>query len=123
MNKKSTLLQVISILQIVFSGIAALILLLALVAGTVLASGLVIFASLIGLASAGFNLYAGIVGVKNCAKPENAQKCFTIGVIMVVLAGVNVVLGLVSNGFSISSITNLVLPVLYLIGANQLKAM
>ena len=75
------------------------------------------------LISAGWNLFAGILGIKNCDKPEKAQVCFAIGVIMVVLA----VLGLLASAINSAltwwgAVLDLILPVLYLVGALQNKS-
>ena len=80
-------------------------------------------ASVLVLASAVFQLIAGIMGVKNCDKPEKAQACLVMGIIVAILsvAG-NVtsnVLGSDFNAFNYA--TGLVIPVLYIIGAAKNK--
>ena len=72
------------------------------------------------LVSSIFELIAGIVGVKNCNKPEKAGTCMVWGIIVIALSVLSDVLTLVGNpdNFSIVSLlTGLVIPVLYLIGA------
>ena len=76
-------------------------------------------ASVLVLASAVFQLIAGIMGVKNCDKPEKAQSCLVMGVIVAILsvAG-NVTSSVLGSSFNITSyVTGLVIPVLYIIGA------
>ena len=86
------------------------------------AGGLLLASALI-LASAVFQLIAGIMGVKNCDKPEKAQSCLVMGVIVAVLsvAG-NIISNVLGSDFNIISYaTGLVIPVLYIIGAIKNK--
>lgn len=86
------------------------------------AGGLMLASALI-LASAVFQLIAGIMGVKNCDKPEKAQTCLVMGIIVAILsvAGnvISNVLGSDFNAFNYA--TGLVIPVLYIIGAAKNK--
>ena len=80
-------------------------------------------ASVLVLASAVFQLIAGIMGVKNCDKPEKAQACLVMGIIVAILsvAG-NVTSNVLGSSFNILSYaTGLVIPVLYIIGAVKNK--
>ena len=86
------------------------------------AGGLMLASALI-LASAVFQLIAGIMGVKNCDKPEKAQSCLVMGVIVAILsvAG-NIISNVLGSSFNILSYaTGLVIPVLYIIGAVKNK--
>lgn len=86
------------------------------------AVGLMLASALI-LASAVFQLIAGIMGVKNCDKPEKAQSCIVIGVIVAILsvAG-NVISNVLGSDFNIINYaTGLIIPVLYIIGAVKNK--
>ena len=80
-------------------------------------------ASVLVLASAVFQLIAGIMGVKNCDKPEKAQTCLVMGIIVAILsvAGnvISNVLGSDFNAFNYA--TGLVIPGLYIIGAAKNK--
>ena len=80
-------------------------------------------ASALILASAVFQLVAGIMGVKNCDKPEKAQSCIVIGVIVAILsvAG-NVISNVLGSDFNIINyVAGLIIPVLYIIGAVKNK--
>lgn len=69
-------------------------------------------------------LIAGIWGARNWKTPQKAGKCATIGFIILVLNIVTVVLGVMQAGFTgavIASIAFLLLPILYVVGALQLK--
>ena len=82
-------------------------------------------ASVLVLASAVFQLIAGIMGVKNCDKPEKAQTCLVMGIIVAILsvAGnvISNVLGSDFNAFNYA--TGLIIPVLYIIGAVKNKTL
>ena len=103
----------------IIGGIVALIGAGALAAVLETSAGGLILASVLILASAVFQLIAGIMGVKNCDKPEKAQSCLVMGVIVAILsvAG-NVTSSVLGSSFNITSyVTGLVIPVLYIIGA------
>ena len=80
-------------------------------------------ASVLVLASAVFQLIAGIMGVKNCDKPEKAQSCLVMGVIVAILSvSGNIISNVLGSSFNILSYaTGLVIPVLYIIGAVKNK--
>lgn len=111
----SIILAIIAIL-----GIAAL----AYISDGVISSGLLYAAGVLSLVSALAQLIAGIVGVKNCKKPDKAKSCIVWGVIVAVLCIAGSILT-VAGGSSfpvVSCIVGLVLPVLYIIGAVKNKA-
>lgn len=86
------------------------------------AGGLMLASALI-LASAVFQLIAGIMGVKNCDKPEKAQNCLVMGIIVAILSvSGNIVSNVLGSSFNIMSYaTGLIIPVLYIIGAVKNK--
>ena len=107
----------------IIGGIVAIIGAGALAAVLETSAGGLMFASVLILASAVFQLIAGIMGVKNCDKPEKAQSCIVIGVIVAILsvAG-NVISNVLGSDFNIFSYaTGLIIPVLYIIGAVKNK--
>lgn len=123
--KGSKFLKVTGILMIIFGA-------LALILSIVAAIGLAALAALelntwqytaaviLMLVGSIFEMIAGIVGVKNCNKPEKAGTCMVWGIIVIALSVLSNVLTLVGNpdNFSIVNLlTGLVIPVLYLIGA------
>ena len=107
----------------IIGGIVAMIGAGALAAVLETSAGGLILASVLILASAVFQLIAGIMGVKNCDKPEKAQTCLVMGIIVAILsvAGnvISNVLGSDFNAFNYA--TGLVIPVLYIIGAAKNK--
>ena len=107
----------------IIGGIVAMIGVGALAAVLETSAGGLMLASALILASAVFQLIAGIMGVKNCDKPEKAQSCIVIGVIVAILsvAG-NVISNVLGSDFNIMSYaTGLIIPVLYIIGAVKNK--
>ena len=107
----------------IIGGIVAMIGAGALAAVLETSAGGLMLASALILASAVFQLIAGIMGVKNCDKPEKAQSCLVMGVIVPILsvAG-NVISNILGSSFNILSYaTGLIIPVLYIIGAVKNK--
>lgn len=107
----------------IIGGIVAMIGAGALAAVLETSAGGLMLASVLILASAVFQLIAGIMGVKNCDKPEKAQSCLVMGVIVAILsvAG-NVISNVLGSDFNILSYaTGLIIPVLYIIGAVKNK--
>ena len=125
--KGKNMLKVVSILYIIFSGISILLGLLALVGGGMIAAGgdmmgagvgaVAAIAGVVLIASSVFSLIVGIIGVKNCAKPEKAQVCFVLGIILIVLATFSLISTFGSEGNVFSALIGFVLPVLYTLGA------
>lgn len=118
--KGSKFLKVTGILMIVFGALA---LILSIVAAIGLAALVALdlntwqytLAVILMLVSSIFELIAGIVGVKNCNKPEKAGTCMVWGIIVIALSVLSNVLTLVGNpdNFSIVTLlTGLVIPVL-----------
>ena len=107
----------------IIGGIVAMIGVGALAAVLETSAGGLMLASVLILASAVFQLIAGIMGVKNCDKPEKAQSCIVIGVIVAILsvAG-NVISNVLGSDFNVFNYaTGLIIPILYIIGAVKNK--
>ncbi len=128
--KGKNFLKVTGILMIIGGALGIVIGLIAIVGVGAMAallnisSGGLMFSSVLVLLSAVFQLIAGIMGVSNCEKPEKAQSCLIMGIIVAVLciAG-NIISNVMGTEFNIFSyIIGLVIPVLYIIGAAKNKA-
>ena len=127
--KGSKFLKVTGILMIIFGAIALIMSILAIAGIGVLAAVGISAAGLwlsgiFALLGAVAEFIAGIIGVKNCDKPEGAKSCVIWGSIVVAFCILSNVITLVvySENFSIFSVfTGLVIPVLYLVGAFQNK--
>lgn len=66
-----------------------------------------------------FQIVASIFGIVNRAKPERAQACFVMGLILVLIAVFSIVLSIYLESFAIAQIFSLVLPLLYVGGARM----
>ena len=126
----SKLLKVIGILMIIFGaiGIVGMIMLIAGVALVQAAIGdgigMYWLALIVGMIGAVLELVAGIIGVKNWNNPEKAQTCVICGIVVIAFQVVSDILTVVaySQSFNIfTALFGLILPVLFLIGAFQLK--
>ncbi len=107
----------------IIGGIVAMIGAGALAAVLETSAGGLMLASALILASAVFQLITGIMGVKNCDKPEKAQSCLVMGVIVAILSvSGNIISNVLGSDFNIFSYaTGLIIPVLYIIGAVKNK--
>lgn len=107
----------------IIGGIVAMIGAGALAAVLETSAGGLMLASALILASAVFQLIAGIMGVKNCDKPEKAQSCLVMGVIVAILSvSGNIISNVLGSDFNIFSYAiGLIIPVLYIIGAVKNK--
>lgn len=135
-NQGSKMLKVTGILMIIGGALALVIALIAVIgiaAAASLAAGalgggivaLAVIASILALLGGGIELAAGILGVKNWNQPAKAQSCIVFGAIIIALSVLSNILNLASGSeFNLFTLLlGLVLPVLYLIGAVQLKNM
>lgn len=139
MEKSSKLLKVVSILMIIFGSIALLLGIFALIGAMALMGGalglgtefaeavaeLILVAAVLTLVGAVIQFVAGIVGVKNHNKPDKAKVCIIFGILVALVQLISIVLDVAGGGFTattgISIVIGLVIPVLYLLGAFQLK--
>jgi hypothetical protein len=126
--KGSGFLKVTGILMIIggsISIITALVTIIGVAALIALGAGtaLLYAAGILSILSAVAQLIAGIIGVKNCKRPEKAQNCITWGVIVAALCVLGSILTVIGGGsFPIFSLLlGLVLPILYIIGAVKNK--
>ena len=100
--KGSKFLKVTGILMIVFGALALILSIVAAIGLAALAAldlntwqyTLAVILMLVGSI---FELIAGIVGVKNCNKPEKAGTCMVWGIIVIALSVLSNVLTLVGN--------------------------
>lgn len=138
--EKNKLLKVSSILLIVFGALMALGGIIMMVAGDLVAEiigiageeagagatdteaakalvrTLMIILGVIALVEAIAYIAAGVIGVQQ----KSAQACFIVAIILVVLCGIGAITNIVEGNW-FGGIVGLVVPVLYLVGAIQLK--
>ena len=126
MNSGQKMVQVISILMIVFGAIATVISLIGLVVviaavaitGQVLA--LVAYLILVGGGIA--ELVVGIIGVVNCKDISKAQMLLVCGVVVAVVQVLGNLLSMAGSGFNFFSLlSGLLFPILFIVGAIQMK--
>ena len=116
------ILKVVSILFIIFGAIATIFSIIALIGSTMASSlfgGLVailVIATIIALISSLLELVLGIVGLKKCADPSQANFFIVTGIILCVLNLVSMIMS-----FSVLSLIGFVLPILYIVGGVQNK--
>ena len=128
-------LKVVGILMIIFGALGIIVVgiigLVAVMASTaadsLLESGgvitaAVIVASILAIIGGVIELITGIIGVKNCNKPENWKSCMIWGIISLALEVLSLILSFVgSNASAGSIIINIIggvaMPVLFIIGA------
>ena len=86
-------------------------------------TGMLYAAGVLLLAGAVAELIAGIIGVKNCNKPEKAGTCIVWGVIVAAISIIGAILTTVGgNSFPVVSLlTGLIVPVLFIVGALKNK--
>ena len=118
-------LKVTGIIYTVLGALSILGSLLILGAGGLLLAsdndvGLVVF-SVLGAVSGVFYLVIGILGIRNCGRPENCGANFVLGVIVLVLVVIGLVVNVAVSGptGAAYSVVGLVLSILYLQGAKQ----
>ena len=129
--KGAGFLKVTGILMIIGGALSIILSIVAILGVAALAylmdgeatTGLLYASCVLMIVSAVAELIAGIIGVKNCKKPEKAGACLVWGIIVAVLCVAGTVLNLVGGGsFSaVSLVLGLVLPGLYIIGACKNK--
>lgn len=127
MLKVSSILMIIGGVIAIIAGIAgfASVGAIHVILGDGSALGLLYGVCGLALGSGVFSLIAGIVGISACQHPEKAGKCMVLGVIVAAFAVIGQILSLsAGNQLDILPlVTGLLLPVVYIIGANKVKTL
>lgn len=116
------ILKVVSILFIIFGAIATVLSIIALLGSAYLSSlslglgGILIVATIIALIGSALELVLGIIGLKKCDNPAQANYFIVVGIVLCVLNLVSMIMS-----FSFTSFIAFVLPVLYIVGGFQNK--
>ncbi|NLT97147.1 MAG: hypothetical protein GXW96_03165 [Christensenellaceae bacterium] len=121
-----TFLKVVSILFIIFGAIAVIVSIIALIGATVAAAliplaGILIVGTIILLVVSVLELVLGIVGLKKCGDPSQANFFIITGIILCVLALVSLIFSIAAGGFNVTSLIGFVLPILYIVGGSMNK--
>ncbi len=116
------ILKVVSILFIIFGAIATIFSIIALIGSSMVSSvfgglgAILVVATIIALISSLLELVLGIVGLKKCADPSQANFFIVTGIVLCVLNLVSMIMS-----FSVLSLIGFVLPILYIVGGVQNK--
>ncbi len=116
------LLKVVSIIFIVFGAIATLLSIIGLAGSAMLSSltygltGVLVVGMVIALIASVLELVMGIVGVKKCADPSQANFFIVTGIILCALNLISMIMY-----FQVTSLINFVLPILFIVGGVQNK--
>ena len=126
--KGSNFLKVTGILMIIGGALSIILSIIAVLGVAALAllgasSGLLYVSAILAILSAVVQLIAGIKGAKNAKDPVKGSKCLAWGIVVIALSVVGQILSVAGGGgFDVVSLlVGLVVPVLYIIGAIQLK--
>ena len=131
MAKGQTFLKVASILMVIGGALGTLMSLLG-IAGVALlaaaadshAAALLLYVALaLAVLACVVQFIAGLKGLKTCKTGENADKCVVWGVVVAAITVTSTVISIINGGeYTITNILlNLVVPVLYVYGAAQVK--
>jgi len=116
------ILKVVSILFIVFGAIGAIFSIIALVGSAWLSTmtmgmtGILVVGTIIALIGSAFELVIGIIGLKKCEDPSQANFFIVTGIVLCALYLISMIMT-----FSILSLINFVLPILFIVGGVQNK--
>ena len=126
MNSGQKMLQVVSILMIVFGAIAAVVSLIGLVvviaAVAITGQVLALFAYLILIAAGIAELVVGIIGVVNCKDLSKAQMLLVCGIVVAAVTVLGNLLSMIGSGFNFFTLlSGLLFPILFIVGAIQMK--
>jgi len=121
--KRNQLLFVASILLLVSAAINIIggFGLFALLSYYYVSTGLVTTLIILCFAGGAFMLVAGILGIKYAANPAKGGLLVNLGIGLVALQLIVVIVSAVGSEITLSTITGFLLPVLFLVGALNLK--
>lgn len=120
-----TLIFVAAILMLIFGIIAALSIPALIV--TLEYGGLIAANAAVGIGILAMEIVAGIMGIRFSRQLSKAGTLLVIGLIILILAAVNIVIAAAAlsamgaGGLSFMGFISLILPILYLVGANLNK--
>ncbi len=126
--KGRLMLKVVGILYIISACLAIVLGLLILAGGGLFAAaggsdgflmaGVAVFLGIFVIFSSALSLVFGILAVRWCNRPDKARTLFIMGIVLLVLAVVDLVAVFVQGTSIMSGLLGLVLPILYTIGAH-----
>ncbi len=130
-NQGQTFLKVTSILMVIggiialLAGVFAILGVSALAAlmGSAEGTGLLYAGSVLAVVTSAVEILAGAKGLKACRLPEKAGECVILGIAIVALSMISMAVSVKGGGeFKIINlVVNLLVPVLYILGAVKTK--
>lgn len=85
--------------------------------------GVLVVQMLFSILAGVYGLYVGITGVQNASKPEKGDFLFKLGIGLVAMNLISMIIGFVASGAAaMFGVIGFLLPVLFVVGANQLKS-
>lgn len=119
----STLIMVVAILFLVFGIIAAIGLagLGALLSYVAFGGAIVVFSMILSIAMVALEIVAGILGIRFHNNLSKSDLLFKYSLVLLIVAIISLIFGIATSGAQWTSFVGLVLPILYLIGANMNK--
>ena len=130
-NQGQTFLKVTSILMVIggiialLAGVFAILGVSALAAlmGSAEGTGLLYAGSVLAVVTSAVEILAGAKGLKACRLPEKAGECVILGIAIVALSMISMLVSVKGGGeFKIINlVVNLLVPVLYILGAVKTK--
>ncbi len=116
------ILKVVSILFIIFGAIATVVSIFGLIgsawlsAATMGLGGILVVGMVIALLGSALELVLGIVGIKKCDDPSQANFFIVAGIVLCAINLVSMIMY-----FSVTGLIAFVLPILYIVGGIQNK--
>ena len=119
----STLIMVVAILFLVFGILAAIGLagIGALLAYAAVGGAVIVLSVILSVLMVVLEIIAGILGIRFCNNLFKADFLFKYSVVLLIVAIISLIFGIVTSGVAWTSFVGLVLPILYLVGANMNK--
>jgi len=126
--QRNTMLYVVSIILIVSGALTLFgsisIFRLTSLAGILgVSTGMITISGLLSIITGAAAVYAGVIGFQNAANPAKADHLVKIGMMLCGLALLNMIFSFIVSGGAAAffGVLAFVLPILYIVGANQLK--
>lgn len=116
------ILKVVSILFIIFGAIMTIVSIVGLVGSSMVSTmfgglgGILVVATVIALISSLLELVIGIIGLKKCEDPSQANFFIVTGIVLCALNLVSMIMY-----FQVTSLIGFVLPILFIVGGIQNK--
>jgi hypothetical protein len=124
--QRNTLIFVVSILMLIgalinFIAGFGVLALLGAAGGDVDSAGILVAAGVFAIVAAILGLVAGVMGIRHAANRDKASLLFNIGIGLCGISLISLIITIVTGENVVSGIFGFALPILYMVGANNLK--